>query len=428
MQIFFNIKRILSQTKANKVYPTKLYIRFLTYVIFTFIILFYRVRRKMPPEVRKLKAPYLVLSNHVGYWDPFLVGHFLPNFTHFVSSDAAFKGKFLRFFLTRLGTIPKKKNIRDTKVIRDIKAIIQQGENVGLFPEAVRNWAGSTFQMDPSIIKLIRFLNVPVVVATLKGMNLFNPRWGKNLRYTQVEVEYQLLFQPHHYKKLTDDVLFSQLTQAMLFDEVAHQQTNMNKIYSNKRAEYISHALYVCPQCNAIDSFTATSNTFCCTHCKYQIRINAYGFFERITEGQLYFNNIRDWYSWEEKWLQNHVLEKLQANSTDIIFEDRDSQIFHSKANATLNFIGTATIQLYINKIVVKFNPQATNLIFNFTDLQTINPQVNERIELFYNHEVYRFIGGKEGVSGLKWEVAANTIWKHMGQVQKLSPYIAQHT
>ena len=100
----------------------------------------------MPKEVKELKAPYLVLSNHVGFWDPFIAGHFLPPFTHFVASDATFRNKIIRFLLTRLGTIPKKKNMRDTKVIRDIISVIRQGENVGIFPEAVRNWAGSSFQ------------------------------------------------------------------------------------------------------------------------------------------------------------------------------------------------------------------------------------------------------------------------------------------
>ena len=123
----------------------------------------------MPREVKKLKSPYLLLSNHIGFWDPFIVGHFLPRFTHFVSSDAAFKARVAGFFLPRLGTIPKKKNLRDTKVIRDMDAVITQGENVGLFPEAVRNWAGLSLPIDPSIAKLIKFLKAPVVVASMKG-------------------------------------------------------------------------------------------------------------------------------------------------------------------------------------------------------------------------------------------------------------------
>lgn len=410
--------------KTKKVYPTKLYIRFLTYVVFFFFTRYFSVKKKLPGEVRKLKPPFLILSNHVGFWDPFIVGHHLPHFTHFVSSDAAFRGKIVRFFLTRLGTIPKKKNIRDTKVIRDIKAVIDQGENVGLFPEAVRNWAGSSFNMDPSIIKLIRLLNVPVVVATLKGMNLFNPRWSRNLRRTRLEVEYKLLFKPESYATLGEDELFSQLSDAIRFDEVEHQRKFMNKIYNNKRAENINHAIYVCPECHAIDSFRVKKNEFRCCECGYDIHINEYGFFERISAGQLHFDNIRDWYNWEEKFLLAYVSARYSENFKGIIFEDLDSRIYHSLSVGNLDLVGIADVQLYIDKIELIFKDRPQNIVFNFNDLQTINPQLNERVELFYDNEVYRFVGGREGVSGLKWEVAANAIWKKMGHDHKLSPYI----
>jgi len=59
--------------------------------------------------------------------------------------------------------------MRDSQVIRDIVTIIKQGENIGIFSEAVRNWSGSTSPMDPSIGKLIKMLKVPVVITVLKA-------------------------------------------------------------------------------------------------------------------------------------------------------------------------------------------------------------------------------------------------------------------
>lgn len=99
--------------KQKKVYPSNLFIRFLVFVLFTLFTRYYRVKKHLPKEVEKLSPPYLLLSNHVGFWDPFIAGHFIPHFTHFVSSDAVFRNPLLRFFLTRLGTIPKKKNMCD---------------------------------------------------------------------------------------------------------------------------------------------------------------------------------------------------------------------------------------------------------------------------------------------------------------------------
>ena len=409
--------------KQKKAYPTNFIIRFLVHLLFSSFICYYKVKKTMPAEVKKLQSPYLVLANHVGFWDPFIAGHFLPHFTHFVSSDAVFRNPLLRFFLTRLGTIPKKKNMRDSQVIRDIVTVIRQGENVGIFPEAVRNWSGSTSPMDPSIGKLIKMLKVPVVVPVLKGMNLLHPRWAFKLRPYPMEVEYKLLFTKEEVATLDSQAIFEGLTAGMKHDEVAYQQKRMEKIKHSKRAEHIGHALYLCPECQAIDSFHAEGNDFQCEQCNYDIHIDDYGFFKRKSEGKLHFNNIRDWFNWEEKELVNSVREKYLNKSKEPIFTDKKMEIFKNDKKGELVSIGLADVHLYHEKILVDFSSKKA-LEFNFTDLQTINPQTKERLEIFYKDDAYRIAGTRPGVSALKWEVAVNTIWKEMGLTAKMVPYI----
>ncbi len=409
--------------KQKNIYPTNLAIRFLVHILFASFIRYYKVKKHLPTEVKKLKPPYLVLVNHVGFWDPFVAGHFLPHFVHFVSSDTVFRNPLLRFFLTRLGTIPKKKNMRDSQVIRDIVSVIKQGENVGIFPEAVRNWSGSTSRMDPSIGKLIKMLKVPVVVPVLKGMNLFNPRWSYKLRPYPMEVEYKLLFTKEQVKNFSTDDLFEGLTTAMVHDEVAYQEGRMKKIKSNIRAEYISHALYLCPECQSIESFISKGNSFQCKKCNYHIHVNDYGFFELIGNGDLHFNNIRDWFNWEEKTLVEIVRDKYQKQSNEVLFTDKNMQIYKNDATGKLIDIGLADVSLYNDKILMDFSEKET-LEFNFHDLQTINPQTKERLEIYYNNEAYRITGTRPGVSALKWEVAVNTIWNEMGLTAKMVSYI----
>ncbi|MCB0685852.1 MAG: 1-acyl-sn-glycerol-3-phosphate acyltransferase [Saprospiraceae bacterium] len=413
-------------SKRNKYYPTKYYIRILTFLVFSFFVRYYRIRAKVPRPVKKLKPPYLLLSNHVGYWDPFLIGHFLPHFVHFVSSDAAFKTKIAGFFLPRLGVIPKRKNVRDTQVIRDIIQVIGQGENVGIFPEAVRNWAGTTLPIDPSIAKLVRLLNVPVVVALSRGMNLFNPRWSKNVRKTKVEIEYGLLLDLEDLKNLSVEEIFKRIVSALQYDEVKAQLANKEVIYSKRKAEHINYAVYVCPECEAIGSFTVSENDFWCLNCDYHLSIDDYGFFRLSGTGFMHYSNIRDWYNWQEKWMFDYVENLYNENSTEIIFVDRSSQIFHSADNGKLLWIGRADILLYLDRIELIFLDREHTITLDIGSLQTINPQVNEKLEIFYRNETYRCVGAKPGVSGLKWEVAVNAIWKITGQTTKLSPYIKQ--
>ncbi|NOY50420.1 MAG: 1-acyl-sn-glycerol-3-phosphate acyltransferase [Chlorobi bacterium] len=408
----------------EKAFPTKLYIRFIVHIVLFAFTRFFGISKNMPDEVKRLKSPYLLLSNHIGFWDPFLVGFFLPHYTHFVSSDAAFRNPFFNFFLSRLGTIPKKKNMRDSKVIRDIVSVVRQGENVGVFPEAVRNWAGSTFPLDPSIAKLIRLLNVPVIVSVIKGMNLFNPRWSPHLRRTKVEIDYTLLFTKDDVASLGEEEIYKKLCDTLVHNEIEYQRKGMNPIKSGKRAEFINHALYVCPQCHAIDSFEVDNNDFCCTNCNYSIYINIYGFFELKQGKKLYFDNINDWYGWEEGWLLNVVREKYLNNFEEAILKDEESSVFHTKGKGKAEFLGKADISLFIDRIEIKFADKEVPEFLDFGKLQTINPQVREVLEIYYDKEAYRVVGGRNGVSALKWEVAMNAIWRLKGDMTKLSPYI----
>ena len=409
--------------KNKKVYPTSYVIRFIFFVavhVFTWIN---NIHRVMPRKVRKLPSPYLVLGNHVGFWDPFVTGTLLPRFTRFVASDAAFKTKIFGFFLTRLGTIPKKKNVRDTQVIRDIIAVIRQGGNVGIFPEAVRNWAGTSFPIDKSIAKLIKLLKVPVVVPIMRGMNLFNPRWAPSIRRAKVVINYSLLFTSEQVAELSEEEIWELLVKEFNHDEVNYQRKEMIPIRSRKRAEHISHALYICPECKTIDSYRCKGNNFHCVECGYNIHIDKYGFFERQGEGELYFDNIRDWYYWEEKFLVDHVLKKMDENTGEMIFKDLNSKVFISEEDSEMQYKGNADISFFTDKIIINYH-DIDEEILNFDDLLTINPQVSEKLEIFYKDLAYRIIGGRPGVSALKWEVASNAVWKKLGQDSKLSPYI----
>jgi 1-acyl-sn-glycerol-3-phosphate acyltransferase len=412
---------------THKIFPTKYTIRFLAWVVFTVFIKFFRIKAHIPENVGKIKPPYLVIGNHVGYWDAFIMGYFLPHFTHFISSDVTFRHTIMRFFLTRLGTIPVKKNIRDTQVVRDMISVIKQGENVGLFPEALRSWTGSSFKMDTSIAKFIKLLNVPVVVATAKGMSLFNPRWSTKFRFTKVVIDYNLVFTKETLQSMSSQDIYIKLNKAFYHDEVAYQRKEMNIIHSKYKAEHINYALYLCPNCHSIDSFTASGNTFSCTRCKYDNQIDNFGFFKRISAGKLFFDNIRDWYSWEEKWLLNHVNKMFDSKNSSCIFEDSHSKFYHSNTHGKMAFIDTVNLKLFIDRIEIGQLSSNTTTIFNLNDLQTINPQINERLEVYYANEAYRFVGGKPGVSGLKWEVAVNALWQKTRQFHKLSAYIEQN-
>ena len=79
----------------------------------------------------------------------------------------------------------------------------------------------------------------------------------------------------------------------------------------------------------------------------------------------------------------------------------------------------------YIDRIELFFS-QKKKMTLYIKDIETLSPQLRERIEIFYQGKAYRIRGRRKGVSGLKWEIACNNVWKSIGQEYKLSTYFLQ--
>ncbi|MCK5535759.1 MAG: 1-acyl-sn-glycerol-3-phosphate acyltransferase, partial [Bacteroidales bacterium] len=199
----------------------------------------FKITADISDEIKNIDEPYILLSNHVGFWDPFVVSNFIKKYPHFVSSDAVMKDPIKRFFLERYKIIPKRKNMRDTQVIRTLLEYIKNGEAVALFPEATRTWTGNTLHIDDSIGKLIKLLNVPVITVKMQGMFLFNPRWAYSTRNAAVNIVYKLMADKEKLSRLSSQEITVLLKADLEHSESEYQKNAQVKIRSNKRAEYL---------------------------------------------------------------------------------------------------------------------------------------------------------------------------------------------
>ncbi len=392
-------------------------------VLFVFIKIF-KIRARLSPEVKRITGPYLLLSNHIGTYDPFILSYFLKHPPHYVSSDAVFKDPLLGFLLKRLGVIPKKKNVRDTQVIRDMKAVTLNGGAIGLFPEGTRSWTGKSLHVEPSIAKLIKLLDVPVITAVMKGMHMTNPRWAFKLRRSSMIIDYQLTFTPKQIKETSTEEIYQKVVRDIAHDEVDFQRENKNIIHSSYRAEHLGFVLFLCPACKSIGQIRASKNDFECKSCGQKHHVNQYGFFEKTDRKMDTFDNIRDWYEWQrtdfEQFIQGHYKKKTFAP----LFKDDNMEIYE-EVNDKLEHLGKATISFYINRLLIRFN-DGRQMEMPLDQIQTLNPQLRERIELIFKEQNYRITSKTPGVSGLKWEFAANAIWQLTGQEFKQSSYLVK--
>lgn len=409
------------EQKAFRISRTFIFI--IKAILFVFTKIF-RIKGHLSSDVKNLSGPYLLLSNHIGTFDPFFVGYFMKQTPHFISSDAVLKDPLLAFIIKKFGIIPIKKNVRDTQAIRNMKSVINQGGAIGLFPEGSRSWTGRTMHLEPNVAKLAKLLNVPVVTAVMKGMHLTNPRWAFKLRRASIVIDYKLILTPEEIQNSSVDEIYNKITSGIFHDEVDYQRKNKYVIRSNYRAEHLGFVLFLCPSCKSIGQIRSQKNDFECKSCGQKHHVNKYGFFELPDGSKPSIDNIRDWFQWQrttfEQFIQGHFKRKTYAP----LFSDDNMEIYEEQ-NGKLKHLGTATLSFYINRLLIRFN-SGQQMEMPLEKIQTLNPQLRERVELIFNGKNFRITSKTPGVSGLKWEFAANAIWQVTGQEFKQSSYLIQ--
>lgn len=412
-------RQTTEHSKKRYKVSTGFYLLFKT--IFWPFVRIYNIRAVLSDSVKNLEGPSLVLANHIGFWDPFIISYFLKNKPHFISSDAVMRDPVKSFFIKGFGAIPKKKNIRDTKVIRDMADYIAAGESIGLFPEATRTWTGTTLFIDPSVAKLVKMLKVPVVAAKMKGMFLFNPRWSYNVRKGKVVIDYDVIIHADEIQQLSLEEIYERIKNALRHSETEYQQAEMIRIRSNRRAEYMNHVLFYCPECKSFDGYKAHRNTMTCTHCGSQIFVDQYGFF-RHAKNDFPYKNIAQAFATQKEAFELYIENALTRNQGTFLFAENHMKIYRTEGTDDLVQLGTGRIEFHTDRILLKIGQREDEVLF-LEDIDTLNAQLFERIEIYSRDRAYRFEGEEKGVSGIRWEIAANVAWRHMGQAFKASKY-----
>jgi len=380
----------------------------------------YRVTTDITPEVSQLNEPYLLLSNHVGRFDPFILYHHLAKAPHFISSDAILRDRVIGTIFKLLGALPIKKGTRDSQIIREMAKVIQSGNALALFPEGARTWTGQTGYFDPSIVKLVRLLKVPVITTVIRGVYMSDPRWGNGMRKSAMHIEYKLAFRPEDVKALTDEQIYETIKRNLQHDDVAYQRDRLIRLDSEKRAEFIEFICFQCPSCQSFDGFDSKGNDFTCRNCSSTNHVDEFGFLTNQEGNALEIDNTRDWVNWQNKNFARYIQREIKQNNSGKLFSSKKMHLEFAVGYEKMQSLGEGMLHFYSDRIEV-VGAEKTEVL-PISEISALTAQFKERIELFYQDKAYRFTSVAAKESGMKWEVAINTTWLEKDQSIKISP------
>ncbi len=329
--------------------------------------------------LKSVKAPYIIMPNHVGFWDPFMVAIFIKDPVYYVVSRIQFKNPMIRFLLSLVGGIPKAKGISDLETIKSIMRIKDRGGVIGVFPEGSRNWDGVTFPVIRSTAKLIRLLKIPVIVPLIRGCYFSNPRWGIKPSKGEIKIKYSLLFNGSEVKDMNAGLIADKLQSAVDYNEYEYYGTHKVSFSGKRKAEYIERFLFRCSECQAHNSLVSKGNDFKCSGCRTDFSIDEY---MNIKGGK--FSRLCDWNSWQLTGLKELIKKSIAEKPAEALFSYSGVIIKcgeEGKDRFDARYRGN--LFMYFDRIV--FTGRKNSLKVLLKDVYAPNVQNNEVLEFYHS-------------------------------------------
>jgi 1-acyl-sn-glycerol-3-phosphate acyltransferase len=153
--------------------------RLLVKLVFGCIALIRVIGRENPNR----SCGFLLASNHISHFDPFLIGLAVRRKIDWMTMAEFFRAPALGFLLHSIDAFPAERDHADLKTIRTAIERLKHGRIVGIFPEGgIRDGARSLLQgapLRPGAATLAQIAGVPIVPCVILGSDRFysKKRW-----------------------------------------------------------------------------------------------------------------------------------------------------------------------------------------------------------------------------------------------------------
>ncbi len=112
----------------------------------------------------------VVMSNHVSFQDPPLIGAIMPRKIHYMAKAELFKNKFIGAIFKKLGAFPLKRGTGDSRAFRKAIKILKNDEVLGIFPEGTRYPEGSPGEPHSGSVMIAIMAKSPILPIAIKNI------------------------------------------------------------------------------------------------------------------------------------------------------------------------------------------------------------------------------------------------------------------
>ncbi len=116
------------------------------------------------------RGSLIIASNHISYFDPFLVGAAINRRICYLCRESAFKWPIIGYLLKHWNAVPVDRGGRSPRGLKSILDRLKTGEAVMLFPEGTRTYDGNLHSAHPGVGLVATQSQAPVLPVRIIGM------------------------------------------------------------------------------------------------------------------------------------------------------------------------------------------------------------------------------------------------------------------
>lgn len=377
------------------------------YNIFYRIFQFF-VKRKVNCELDKLPintidGPFVLLTNHPSTLDVYYAAASLyPIKMSFIMNKYYFKNKILKYYLSKFGTIPKKLFSPDIGTIKKTLKAVKAGYPIFMCPEGRLGVDGTNYYVTRETGKFIKQLKLPIVIMTINGAYLSNPKWRKKRIKAKVQTKITKII-------TKEEVLSKEVIEIndLINDNIKYndfdfvKQNNLSYKYK-KKAEGLENLLYYCPHCKHEFTLSTKGNNIKCNHCGFNLDIkDDYHF----TDNEYGINTIHDWYLLMVDYEKENIKNGIDL-SCDVYIKKFNID------NKKMNEKGIGVCHLSNFEFTYEGNLKVSSFTISIDKIKALAFSCGEEFECYYNDELYYFypITNKKQCS--KWALIVDELVK----------------
>lgn len=281
-----------------------------------FVSTFIFKRKILRNEINGKKGPFVVIANHQAALDFVNLISITKRPMSFVISNSFYNSLPITNYLKKMGMIPKQQFQTTIKDMKAMRAVIENGEPLVIYPAGLMCEDGISTPIPPATYKFLKWLNADIYVAKTSGTYFAMPKWAKGIRPGRTYIDVYKLFSKEELANLEVQTIKEKTDEAILFDAYREQEKLLVKYKNNDNIEGLENVLYMCPHCLTEFSMQVKDkNTIHCTECGYELESDEYGFLHNRHGVGTKLRYISDW----SKLIYENLKRKLERDLKSVL-------------------------------------------------------------------------------------------------------------